>query len=118
MRKIDKKEQRKIRHKRIRAKVKGTSKIPRLSVFRSNKHLYAVLIDDDLGVTLAASSDVRLMGKEKKTMKELAALIGGDLAKQARAKKIQKAVFDRGGFKYTGNIEVLAQGAREGGLAF
>src|SRR3989344_885557 len=112
----NKKEQRKRRHARVRAKIRGTAHTPRLAVFRSNKHIYAELIDDEAGRTVAASSDRSVAFEKKQTMKERAKLVGGDIAK--KAKGVRKAVFDRGGFKYAGNIEALANGAREGGLVF
>ncbi len=103
------------RHKRIRAKVSGTAEAPRLSVFKSNKFISAQLIDDVSGKTIASahSKDVKA-----KTMMEKSAKVGEEIAKKAVAKKIVKAVFDRGGFIYTGNIKALADGARAGGLQF
>ena len=103
------------RHKKIRAKVFGTALRPRLSVFRSNKYIYAQLIDDDAGKTLVATSSVKALGK---TVLEKAKAAGLELAKLALEKKIKAVVFDRGGFIYTGKIKVLAEGAREGGLVF
>ncbi len=94
------------RHKRIRSTLSGTALRPRLSVFRSNKFLYAQLIDDDAGKTLAqATSD-----DAKK--------VGVDIAKAAKAIKIDKVVFDRGGYLYIGKIKTIADAAREGGLNF
>jgi len=103
------------RRARIRAKISGTSAMPRLSIFRSNKHLYGQLVDDVKGATLAASSDMKEKGKTKT---ERARAAGKALAEAAVAKKITKAVFDRGGFAYTGRVKAFADGAREGGLAF
>lgn len=103
------------RQKRIRAKVNGTKDVPRLSVYRSNKFIYAQLIDDSKGNTIASASD---MGVKAKTKTLRAAEAGKVLAKAAVAKKIEKVVFDRGGFRYTGRIKALADGAREGGLKF
>lgn len=97
-----------IRHKRVRAIVKGTSERPRLSVFRSNKYIYAQLIDDSKGVTL-----LNAKGAKKTALK-----IGESLAKKALEKGIKKIVFDRGGYKYHGQIKSLAEGARQGGLRF
>ncbi|HZS43323.1 MAG TPA: 50S ribosomal protein L18 [Candidatus Paceibacterota bacterium] len=108
-------EQRNRRRKRIRAKVSGTKSMPRLSVFKSNKYIYAQLIDDEGGKTLATSSSMKVKGKGKT---EQARKVGEDLAKKAEAQKIKKAVFDRGGFVYTGRVRALAEGAREGGLKF
>ncbi|MBI2046335.1 MAG: 50S ribosomal protein L18 [Parcubacteria group bacterium] len=111
--KIEKRER---RHKRIRAKVQGTDIRPRLSVFKSNKYLYGQLINDDKGVTVAAVSDTAI--SEKGTKTERARLLGKMLADAAMKKKITTAVFDRGGFIYTGRIKAFAEGAREGGLLF
>lgn len=106
---------RKIRHKRIRAKVAGTPKKPRLSVFKSANHIYAQLIDDEKGKTLLSASDLTIKkGKKSEKAREVGQLI----AKAAAAKKIQAIVFDRGGYPYHGRIKALAEGAREGGLKF
>ena len=106
------------RHARIRAKVSGTSKTPRLSVFKSNKYISAQLIDDEKGVTLASSSSKGSKGSKGKTKGDKAREVGAAIAKAAKTKKISKAVFDRGGFTYTGNIKMLAESARKGGLKF
>ncbi|MEK7081476.1 MAG: 50S ribosomal protein L18 [Patescibacteria group bacterium] len=103
------------RRKRIRAKVKGDASCPRLAIFKSNKYLYAQIIDDNKGVTIAAVSDKKSKGKTK-TERSMAA--GLEIAKMAKDKKIDKVVFDRGGFIYTGRVKALATGAREGGLKF
>ena len=103
------------RHKKIRAKIFGTAMRPRFSVFRSNKYIYAQLIDDASGKTLVAASSMKAPGK---TVLEKAKAVGLELAKLALAKKIKAVVFDRGGFVYTGKIKVLADSAREGGLVF
>lgn len=107
---------RKIRHKRITMRVKGAEKRPRLVVFRSNKKIYAQLIDDLSRKTLASASDV----KEKKSGKkaETAKKVGLELAKKAKEKGITECVFDRAGYKYHGRVKALAEGAREGGLKF
>ncbi len=105
------------RHRRIRAKVKGTEGIPRLCVFRSAKHIYAQLIDDEKGRTLFSASDVELKG-EKKSKTEKAYQVGKLIAKKSLEKKIEKVVFDRAGYKYHGRVKALAKGAREGGLKF
>ena len=99
-------QKRAVRRKRIRATVSGTAERPRLSVFRSNTAIYAQLIDDVTGKTLAAANN-------KDAVKG-----GKDLATKAKAAGITKAVFDRGGFPYTGRIKALADAAREGGLTF
>lgn len=108
-------EQRQRRHRRIRAKISGTALRPRLSVFRSNRRLYAQLIDDENAATLAAASTAASSGKN---MAEKAAAAGKTIALQAQNKNITNAVFDRGGYLYAGAIKALAEGAREGGLKF
>jgi len=110
-----KKEKRERRHRRIRARISGTTEVPRLSIFKSNKHISAQLIDDVKAVTIASSHSREVKGK---TMMEKAALIGKAIAEKAVAKKVKKVVFDRGGFIYTGNVKALADGARAGGLEF
>lgn len=102
------------RHARVRAKISGTADRPRLAVFRSNKYLYAQLINDVEGKTLAAASSLAL--KMKGGVREQASAVGAEIAKLAKAKKISAAVFDRGGFLYAGVIKSVAEGAREGGL--
>lgn len=99
------------RHKRVRAKIKGTEKRPRLSVFKSNKHIYTQLIDDENNKTLAA---VAASDKGLKSAYE----VGKLLAKKAIDKGIKEVVFDRGGYKFHGTVSELAKGAREGGLKF
>lgn len=111
-----KKNTQRIRRKiRIRSKISGTSERPRLSVFKSNKYLSAQLIDDVLGKTIISGSTKTIKGK---TMIERSNLLGKELAKEAKVKGVEKIVFDRGGYIYTGNIAALAQGARDGGLKF
>ena len=110
-----KKIQRDRRRKRIRAKVFGTSLKPRLSVFRSNKYITAQLIDDEKGATLASATSKDLKGK---SALEIARAVGALIALQAKVKKIDKAVFDRGGYLYTGSVSALADGARKAGLKF
>ena len=107
--------QRTRRHARIRAKVKGTEACPRLAVFRSNRFIYAQLINDETGATLVAADSRTL-----KTVgaRERAKEVGGEIAKKAKAKGVERVVFDRGGFQYQGMIAALADGAREGGLTF
>jgi large subunit ribosomal protein L18 len=105
--------------RRIRKKVSGTAQKPRLAVYRSNKEIYAQLIDDNSGVTLvAASSKEKELSTSKVTKVEQAKLVGQSIAKKAQAKKISDVVFDRGGFLYHGRIKSLADGAREEGLKF
>lgn len=102
------------RHKRIRAKIAGTAERPRLSVFKSNKYLYAEIIDDVTGRTLAAASSLEFAKK----VKDAARAVGQTIAKRASEKKIKNIVFDRGGYIYTGKVKALADGARDGGLVF
>jgi large subunit ribosomal protein L18 len=108
------------RHAHIRKTVTGTGNSPRLVVFRSNKYLYAQIIDDVKGITLVAVSTPKGKGKENsKNIKiELAKAAGEKLAQGAIAKKVKNVVFDRAGYKYHGRVKALAQGAREGGLNF
>ncbi len=109
------------RKKRIRKKIFGTPERPRLSVFRSCKHIYAQVIDDTKGHTLAALSDLspELKGElEGKKKKEKAFIVGKKLAALCLEKGIEKVVFDRNGFIYHGRVKSLADGAREGGLKF
>lgn len=107
---------RKIRYG-IRKKIKGTADRPRLAVFRSNKQIYAQLIDDVNGHTLAAASS-RELTDAKGTKTELASIVGSNLAQRAIEKNITSVCFDRGGFLFHGRIKALAEGAREGGLIF
>ncbi len=103
-------------HKRIRSRVSGTAERPRLAVFRSNKYMYAQLIDDVKGVTLASASDITVTDKLPKL--ERAKKVGTELATNAKKLKITAVVFDRGGFSYRGRVQALADAAREAGLAF
>jgi large subunit ribosomal protein L18 len=103
-------------HKKIRSRVKGTLERPRLAVFRSNRYMYAQLIDDVRGVTLASASDIALT--DKMTKVERAKTVGGKLGAEAKKHNITSVVFDRGGFSYRGRIQALADGAREAGLIF
>lgn len=100
----------------IRKKIQGTTERPRLSVFRSGRHLYAQLIDDSQGVTLAATSSLKMEAKSSGI--EKAKSVGVEIAKVAKGKGIEKVVFDRNGFIFHGKIKSLADGAREGGLNF
>lgn len=106
------------RANRTRSKILGTIERPRLSVFRSNQHVYGQLIDDEKSVTLANASDLELKKSGKKTKLESAKEVGTLLAKKAADLKIKKAVFDKGGYRYHGIVKSLADGAREGGLEF
>lgn len=112
---IAKKSQRRYKiKKRVRKHIIGSTDVPRLSVFRSNKDIYAQLIDDSKGVTLLAASSRGLKG----TKTEQANQVGKDLAEKAKANGIEKVVFDRNGYLYHGRVKNLADGAREGGLVF
>lgn len=107
------------RKKRVRSKVFGTKKRPRLSVFRSNKFIYAQLIDDEEGKTLLTLSEKSLskkLGNLKKV--ERAQSVGEEIAKKAKLKKITEVVFDRSSYRYHGRVRALAEGARKGGLKF
>ena len=105
------------RRRRVRAKIRGTAERPRISVFRSNRGVFAQLIDDDSGRTLAAvswtESELRGLGPMAQATRA-----GALLADRAKAAGVETAVFDRGGYKYHGRVKALADGAREGGLAF
>lgn len=104
---------------RVRKTVKGTAERPRLSIFRSNKQIYAQLIDDVTGVTLAAaSSAVKEMEGVKANKVDLAKEVGKAIAAKAQQNGIKAVVFDRGGYLYHGRVKALAEGAREGGLQF
>ncbi len=108
---------RKQRHKKIRAKISGSAKRPRLSVFRSSMHIYAQIIDDESGVTLVSASDL-ILKKGKETKSQIAKNIGVEIAKKAKEKNIESVVFDRGGHKFHGRVKLLAEGAKEGVLKF
>lgn len=110
-----KKARRTSRHNRIRARVIGTAEKPRLAVFKSNIALYAQLIDDTAGSTLAAADTRKQKGAN---LIERATALGAEMAKEAKGKGIEEIVFDRGGFRYQGAVAALATGAREGGLKF
>jgi len=104
------------RRARVRAKISGTAKRPRLTIFKSLNHHYAQLINDENGVTLVSASDLK--SKDKISRTESAKKIGLELAKLAKTKKIDTCIFDRNGFKYHGRVQAIAEGAREGGLKF
>lgn len=115
---IDKKANRIKRHKRVRGKISGTSQCPRLNVFRSDKHMYAQLIDDVAGVTLCAASTLDKDFNGYGGNAEAAKKVGLALAQKAKEKGIVDVVFDRSGYVYHGRVAALAEGAREGGLNF
>ena len=111
------------RAKRVRSKILALKKLPRLTVFRSNQYIYAQVIDDSGGKTLAAAnekelSDLPAQAGLKMSKAQKATEVGKILAKKATAKKIKNVVFDKGAYKYHGRIKALAEGAREGGLIF
>ena len=119
--KIDKNAERVKRHKRIRNRISGTQERPRLSVYRSEKHIYAQIIDDVAGKTLVAASTVEKASAEQigeLAKKDAAKVVGKALAEKALAAGIKEVVFDRGGYLYMGRVQSLAEGAREGGLEF
>ena len=107
----------------IRKRVSGTEERPRLTVFRSSKHIYAQVIDDTQSVSLVATSTLskelsKAEGSDKKTKREMAELVGASIAKACLAKGITKVVFDRNGYIYHGRVQALADGARKAGLDF
>lgn len=114
-----KRKQRNRRHARVRAKIKGTKSVPRVSVFRSNKHIFIQLIDDSVGKTIVSSI---VKSKDKSVIKgnkiEIASAIGEMLANKAKDAGINKVVFDRSGYKYHGRVKALAEGLRKSGLKF
>jgi large subunit ribosomal protein L18 len=120
MSQVTRSERRVRKHERVRKKVIGSAEQPRLNVYRSSKHIYAQLVDDHKGATLVSAStlskdlDGLKTGADKKAAREVGKLI----ARKAKDQKIEKVVFDRGGYVYHGRIKELADGAREGGLKF
>ena len=114
----DTRSQRIKRHKRVRAKISGTPERPRLCVFRSEKHIYAQIIDDVNGNTLVSASSVEKDFEGLGSNKTAARTVGKTVAERAKAKGIDTVVFDRGGYVYHGRVQELAEGAREGGLEF
>jgi large subunit ribosomal protein L18 len=126
---LTKREKRIRRHRRVTAKISGTAKTPRLSVYRSNKAVYAQLIDDENSKTLVSVNSLKIKAKDvsiKDGDKEVKLIgkqalsfeVGKEIAKKALDAKIESAVFDRGGYKYHGRVKAVAMGAREGGLKF
>jgi large subunit ribosomal protein L18 len=114
---LTKREARLRRHRRVRGKVAGTAERPRLTVFRSNRGIFAQLVDDESGRTLASASWLTL-GKPAGSKSEQAEAVGKALAEAAKKAGIESCVFDRGGYLYHGRVKALAEGAREGGLQF
>jgi len=111
-----KRDKRIIRRSRVRSRVSGTDTRPRLSVFRANANIYAQVIDDNSGKTIAAASSLEIKTKAKKS--DIAKEVGKSIAAKALVKNIKAVKFDRGGFAYHGRVKALAEGAREGGLEF
>ena len=121
IKKINKNNDRKMRAERVRAKISGTMERPRLNVFRSLNNIYAQVIDDVKGVTLASASTMDksvLKSIEGKTKQEAAFIVGQAVAKNAMSKGIKTVVFDRAGYQYTGRVKAVADGARDAGLEF
>ncbi len=116
--KINRKEERIRRHKRVRTKISGTTECPRLAIFRSNSNIYAQIIDDTKGATIVAASTLDKEVKNKKANKEAAKEVGTLIAKRAIEKNIKTVVYDRGGYIYHGVVKELAEAAREAGLEF
>jgi len=112
--KADKNKLRQKRHTRVRGKISGTAERPRLNVFRSNTNIYAQVIDDVAGVTLASANSLKLSG----TKTEQAKSVGEAIAAAAKAAKVEEVIFDRGGYLYHGRVQALAEAAREAGLKF
>ena len=118
IRRPDTSAQRRKRHKRVRGKISGTPERPRLNVFRSEKHIYAQVIDDTHGITLCSASSVEKDFSGSGSNKEGARKVGKAIAERAVAKGVETVVFDRGGYIYHGRVQELAEAAREGGLKF
>jgi large subunit ribosomal protein L18 len=110
-------EKKSVRHKRIRARISGTAIRPRLCVFRSGQHIYAQLVDDEKGKIILAVNDLKLK-KDRQVKVDKAKEVGKLIAEKAKSSKIEKVVFDRGGYGYHGRVKAVAEGAREGGLKF
>ena len=114
----EKRQKRERRKKRVRAKIFGTKERPRLSVFRSHKHIWVQVINDEIGHTLVSASSKEIKPEKKLTKKEIAFEVGKLVAKKCQEAGIKKIVFERKGYKYHGRLKALAEGAREGGLEF
>ena len=113
--KVSRNQMRLMRHSRVRSKIVGTSELPRLCVFRSNKNISCQVIDDETGTTLASASSLKLKNGGNI---EGAKVVGKEIAEACKKAKITKVVFDRGGYLYHGRVEALAEAARENGLEF
>ena len=118
VKKFDRNKARQKRHLRVRNKIAGTADCPRLNVFRSSKHIYAQIIDDNAGVTLVGASSMEKGFEGSGSNKEAARKVGEMVGKRAVEKGIETVVFDRGGYLYHGRVQELAEGARESGLKF
>ena len=119
IKKVVRNDVRKARHARVRAKVVGTTEIPRLNVFRSNSNIFAQIIDDEKAVTLVSASSIdKELKLENGSTQEAAAKVGELLAKRAKKANITKVTFDRGGYLYHGRVKALAEASRENGLEF
>lgn len=118
VKKFDRNKARQKRHLRVRNKIAGTADCPRLNVFRSSKHIYAQIIDDNKGVTLVSASTLEKGFEGTGSNKEAARKVGEMVGKRAVEKGIETVVFDRGGYLYHGRVQELAEGARESGLKF
>lgn len=118
VKKFDRNKARQKRHLRVRNKIAGTADCPRLNVFRSSKHIYAQIIDDNAGVTLVSASTMEKGFEGSGSNKEAARKVGEMVGKRAVEKGIETVVFDRGGYLYHGRVQELAEGARESGLKF
>ena len=118
VKKESKNKSRERRHNRIRKKISGTNEKPRLSVFRSNKNIYAQIIDDNKGITIVATSSVSKDFSGSGSNREAAKKIGADIARKALDNGVKEVVFDRSGYIYHGRVKELAEGAREAGLKF
>lgn len=114
---MNKQDARQKRHKRLRRKISGTDTKPRVSIFRSNKHIYVQVVDDMKSRTVVSYSDVRMPKKEQTgTKSEIAKKVGAVVGKEMKARKISEAVFDRSGYKYHGRVKAVAEGIRESGI--
>ena len=118
VKKFDRNKARQKRHLRVRNKIAGTADCPRRNVFRSSKHIYAQIIDDNAGVTLVSASTLEKGFEGSGSNKEAARKVGEMVGKRAVEKGIETVVFDRGGYLYHGRVQELAEGARESGLKF
>jgi len=119
IRKVSRNVMRKARHERVRAKVHGTSAVPRLNVFRSNSNIFAQIIDDEAGVTIVSASSLdKDLKLENGSNIEAATKVGEAIAEKAKKAKIKEVVFDRGGYLYHGRVKALAEAARNKGLEF